>query len=325
MGSQETRADARVAFGVDELAKLQVMHRVGPHSVLGLLEHCPMVLLTKGETLLNQGQANQTMYFIMAGELGIFLQSDDEEPVAVLHAGETVGELSVIDDRPASATVIARTDVRLLAVDEATFWRLVEASHEFATNMLLVLARRLRGTNSSIADTVRQRRRSEHEARVDGLTGLQNRRWLDETLPRVVERHRRSSKPCTILMIDIDHFKDYNDTYGHQAGDRVLMVVSRVMSANVRPTDLAARYGGEEFTVILPDTDLSGAQVAAERLRTAVSRATVTTTEGADLPPVTISLGIAQQTDSTDAVSLLSNADAALYRAKTNGRNRVEW
>lgn len=316
--------DGEPRFGMDELQRLQVMHRVGPHSVWGLLEHCPLITLNPNEMIIRAGRVNQTMYLILSGSLGIHLEDGDGEPLAILKAGETVGELSVIDDRPASATVISQTEARLLAIDESTFWRLVEASHEFATNMLLLLAQRLRGTNSNIAHHIRQRRQSEHEARLDGLTGLHNRRWLEETLPRVIARHQRDSHPCAVIMVDIDHFKEYNDTYGHPAGDRVLSVGARVMSSNVRPTDLVARYGGEEFLVILPDTDLAGARVAAARLRDAVARAHVCTTDGVELPPVTISLGVGVLRNGQSAAALVQTADAALYKAKRNGRNRVE-
>ncbi|MBD3239480.1 MAG: diguanylate cyclase [Chitinivibrionales bacterium] len=316
--------DGEPGFGMDELQRLQVMHRVGPHSVWGLLEHCPLITLAPNETIIKAGRVNQTMYLILSGSLGIHLEENESEPLAVLKAGETVGELSVIDDRPASATVVSRTEARLLAIDESTFWRLAEASHEFATNMLLMLAQRLRGTNSNIAQHIRQRRQSEHEARLDGLTGLHNRRWLEETLPRVVARHQRDGRPCVVIMVDIDHFKEYNDTYGHPAGDRVLAIASRVMSSNVRPTDLIARYGGEEFLVILPDTDLVGARAAAARLRDAVGRSHIRTTEGVELPPVTISLGAALLRDGQSAEALVQTADTALYKAKRNGRNRVE-
>lgn len=322
---QASQGEHTGKISFDEIQRLQVMHRVGPHSVWGLLEHCPLVMLQPLETLLRVDQANQTMFLILGGQLGIYLESSDEELVAVLSQGETVGELSVINDRTASATVIALTEARLLAVDEGTFWRLVEASHEFSTNMLLLLARRLRKTNSSVADSVRQRRQSEQVARIDGLTGLSNRRWLDEILPRVVDRHRRDGKPCCVLMIDIDHFKRVNDSFGHQTGDRVLEITARILLEHLRPTDLIARYGGEEFTVILPETSLTGARIAAERLRESIAHGKIHTHDGLQLPPVTISVGIGELQDGLNAGDIISKADSALYEAKKDGRNCVKW
>lgn len=307
----------------DELQKLEVLQRVGIHSVWGLLEHCPVIQLRAGDTILRAGQSNQTMYFILDGQLSVHLDSPESAAVAKLSTGQTVGELSVIDDRPASATVVADQRSRLLAVDEPTFWRLVEASHEFATNLLLVLADRLRTSNSTIAENIRARRKFEHESRIDGLTGLHNRRWLDETVGRLVDRHSRDSRPFCVAMVDVDHFKRYNDTYGHAAGDRVLVTLSRVMARNLRPTDLAARYGGEEFMVLFPGTDITGANTAAERLRESVAHTIVRLSEGGELPPVTISVGIAQLQPEQQAAELVKTADTALYAAKGSGRNRV--
>ena len=112
-GNGKSSAAAGAPFEIDELAQLHALHRVGPYSVWGLLEHCPVMILNPKDVLLKTGQANQTMYFILAGELGIHLDDVEDEPLAVLKTGETVGELSVIDDRPASATVVARTDINV--------------------------------------------------------------------------------------------------------------------------------------------------------------------------------------------------------------------
>ncbi len=311
-------------LGPDDLQRLEVLQRVGLPSVWGLLEHCPIVVLRAGDVLLKAGQANQTMYFILEGELGVHLEGEESAEVALLKAGQTVGELSVIDDRPTSATVTAGKHSRLLAVDESTFWRLVEASHEFATNLLLLLAERMRSTNSAVCENIRERRKYEHESRIDGLTGLHNRRWLDETVSRLVERHSRDGRALCAAMIDIDNFKHYNDTYGHAAGDRALVTLSRVVARNLRPTDLAARYGGEEFTILFPGTDLAGAMIAAERLRVSLAHAPVRIAEGGELPPITISAGVCQLQKDQTPEQLLMDADKALLGAKGKGKNRIE-
>jgi diguanylate cyclase (GGDEF)-like protein len=311
-------------LGPDDLQRLEVLQRVGLPSIWGLLEHCPIVVLRAGDTLLKAGQANQTMYFILEGELRVHLDGEEGAPVATLKAGQTVGELSVIDDRPTSATVKADKHSRMLAVDESTFWRLVEASHEFATNLLLLLAERMRSTNSAVCENIRERRKYEHESRIDGLTGLHNRRWLDETLERLVERHSRDGRSLCVAMMDIDNFKHYNDTYGHQAGDRALVTLSRVVARNLRPTDLAARYGGEEFTVLFPGTDGTGAMIAAERLRQSLAHAPVRLAEGGELPAITVSVGVAELVKEQKSSELLAAADKALLAAKQGGKNRID-
>jgi len=125
-------------------------------------------------------------------------------------------------------------------------------------------------------------------------------------------------------MFDIDHFKRFNDTYGHGVGDRVLTTAGRAIETCLRPTDFGVRYGGEEFTVILPNTKLSEGIIAAERLRIKIASMPIQSFEGSDLPPVTVSLGVAQLGKTDDPAMLLKRVDEALYRAKAHGRNRTE-
>ncbi|MFZ4480743.1 MAG: diguanylate cyclase, partial [Rhodoferax sp.] len=160
----------------------------------------------------------------------------------------------------------------------------------------------------------------------DELTGLANRRRLNETLASEWARSTRSGQPLALVMIDIDHFKRYNDHYGHQAGDECLRRVALTLQGGAqRAGDLAARYGGEEFLLILPDTDGTTAHGLADTLRQAVESLGLPHAHSAS-GTVTISVGVAALTDSCykDAASLLSAADAALYRAKNGGRNQVQ-
>jgi diguanylate cyclase (GGDEF)-like protein len=126
-------------------------------------------------------------------------------------------------------------------------------------------------------------------------------------------------------MLDIDKFKSVNDTYGHQQGDRVLVEVARVMRRLSRDVDLPARYGGEEMAVVLPQTDLAGAEQGAERMRAAIEGMQINRLDGGGLLPITASFGVASfPAEATDKTALIAAADAALYRAKRGGRNRVE-
>ncbi len=160
-------------------------------------------------------------------------------------------------------------------------------------------------------------------AATDALTGVANRRTLDQTLRHEWFRAQRSAKPLSVMMIDADHFKAFNDRHGHQGGDDALRAVAKVICANVRrPSDLVARYGGEEFSVILPETDTAGARQIAEKIRTAVEQMPLV---AGDETPITVSIGISTWTTEKEISleQLLFVADKALYQAKEGGRNRV--
>jgi diguanylate cyclase (GGDEF)-like protein len=157
----------------------------------------------------------------------------------------------------------------------------------------------------------------------DGLTGLLNRREFDGRLSEEVQRAQRYTKPLSILLLDIDHFKNVNDRYGHQAGDEALISVADLIRLNARPMDVSCRYGGEELAMILPETDRSGAHILAERIRATVADARIATYRGDEIQ-VTVSIGIAAFPLDGDAVAgLISAADRALYIAKQEGRNLV--
>ncbi len=288
--------------------------------------------LEGGEVLIRQGEPGVRMYFLLQGELYVTLGDPSAEPIARIHAGETVGELGVLEGGLASAHVVAHGPCELLALDEEAFWSLTHKSHAFAINLIVKLAERLRANNATVSGNIEKRRLYERAAMFDGLTGIHNRRWLDENLTRLVERHhlgdtdddgRTVRSPMAVALIDIDHFKRFNDGHGHEAGDVVLSGVASVLAQNLRPTDLVARFGGEEFVILFPDTVLDEAKVACERVRQAVAAATVTMPDGAALPAVTISLGVAELQDKEEPPGILKRADAAMYEAKRGGRNRV--
>ncbi|TVR18872.1 MAG: diguanylate cyclase [Nitriliruptor sp.] len=157
----------------------------------------------------------------------------------------------------------------------------------------------------------------------DALTGLYNRRYLDETLARELHRAQRADLPVSVLMLDIDHFKEFNDTYGHAAGDTVLAEVARILLDSIRSGDIACRYGGEEFAVIMTGADQVAATARAEHLRTSIARHAFPG-QGEPSSHLTVSLGVATRPQhGTSPDDLLHSADTALYRAKERGRNRV--
>jgi len=161
-------------------------------------------------------------------------------------------------------------------------------------------------------------RRLENLAMTDPLTGLANRRSLETALESAVSRAKRHNSDVSVIFLDVDHFKQFNDRFGHKVGDEVLRAVARVVLSSVRTEDVAGRYGGEEFLVVLPETDEVGSVGLAERIRSAVRAWDL------PLPPVTISLGVATLgAQSSSVAALVAKADQALYVSKQTGRDRV--
>jgi two-component system cell cycle response regulator len=186
-----------------------------------------------------------------------------------------------------------------------------------------VTAESLRRAIQGAMKRVAEEQQLKRSASIDELTGACNRRWLLERLQEECERARRHRKPLCLLMLDLDHFKLVNDSFGHRIGDAVLENVGRLLRTTLRAGDFVGRYGGEEFCIVLTDTPLGGARVVAERIRQQVSMQTLRAPCGTAVQ-IACSLGVAEADTTRDVLDAIEAADRALYRAKAAGRNRVE-
>ncbi|KPK40183.1 MAG: hypothetical protein AMJ69_03270 [Gammaproteobacteria bacterium SG8_47] len=235
-------------------------------------------------------------------------------------------EMQGIEESVNSATELsslkAQIEGRLVAIKEhmTTFREAEDSRFEHASDEV----QRLQGTitqmereTTELRERIKQARR---DALLDVLTGLPNRLAYEERLAQELARTQRYGNPLSLLVLDVDHFKRINDTYGHSAGDKVLKVIGEVLAKNVRATDFIARYGGEEFVVLAPETDTQAGLAAADKLRQAVSACEFH--YRGERVGITLSCGIAQCAPDEGAQSLFERADRALYRAKSAGRNR---
>ena len=304
------------------IAQNLLFHGMAFAGVEYMLERCSVRSLVEGEALLQPDVPNYHLYLILEGELSVHLVGHETMKYTSLVAGDCAGDISVVDGKPPSALVVAAKPARVLAVPHDTVWSLVSHSHEVARNLLEIIAGRMRDDNRALISSQNKTIQFEHQASVDALTGIHNRRWMSEAFPRALLRCSLSKLPVAIMIADIDFFKRVNDTYGHLVGDATLRTVSECMAKNLRPFDLLVRYGGEEFAVLLPDTGRKEAVIVAERLRTVVADSKI---QGDDVSfHVTSSIGVTLARDEVTLETLLGEADRALYRAKKLGRNRVE-
>jgi diguanylate cyclase (GGDEF)-like protein/PAS domain S-box-containing protein len=204
--------------------------------------------------------------------------------------------------------------LQIISPENTTADQLNEA-YNFAVTMSETITLAL--SNQMLHETLRE------EAIRDPLTGLFNRRYLEETLGISLRHHQRSNESLTVAMLDLDHFKIYNDSYGHEAGDAVLSEIGALLRNSLRGGDIACRYGGEELTIILTGATRAQALLRLDSIREMIAELSINS-GGRQLPPVTISIGIAEaQPDETDATAILKRADGALYQAKQQGRNRI--
>ena len=313
--------ESRQAVTVDDLARAALFEGVAPERLARVLEACRIKRLEPDGLLIRPGESDDRLFVLLKGRLRIHLATLDDEPVAFVGPGESVGELSIIDNSPRSAYVVADDPCALLEMNHQSFWQLAASAAEVPFNLLQILASRVRGNNAVLCESRRLQQLYKRHASVDALTGMYNRRWLDDVLPRQLRRSTLAQEPMCVVMIDVDHFKRFNDQHGHQAGDFVLFAVAHQLKKCFRPTDLVARYGGEEFVVVLPNTNLEGALTAGDRVRKAISETELTPPDQDSLPSVTVSMGVAELRPGEQTEVLLKRADAALYEAKRQGRN----
>lgn len=305
------------------LQGLELFQGVSPDDVQELLQKCERRDVDTGELLLSPGSKNEHVFIVLSGRLHVRVGSPEAPVLAHMDVGACAGEMSIIEDRDPSAYVVAAEPTHLLVIHKTVLWDMVNASHAFSKNLLLVLSERVRSHNQFIAESIGDWRKSERNATTDALTGLGNRHSMEDTFPRELKRCVKSERPVSLIMIDVDRFKTFNDQFGHVAGDRALSAVANVLQGQFRTMDLLVRYGGDEFAILLPEATQEEAMAIAERIRAAVSGSTSDGSDSLIRVPIEVSIGVAELAADGSYESLLKAADEALYRAKHAGRNTV--
>ena len=274
--------------------------------------------LAAGTMLWKEGDPGNEVVLVKDGTLQVVHEGPEGDVVVLreLEAGSVLGEMACLDGQPRSASVRAFTDCRIARVPATQFRELLRRRPEILEALLLQQAQIVRSLTGQVT-------RNHRRAITDPLTRLYNLGFFTERLSMELERARETGDPVSVVMFDLDHFKLYNDTYGHQQGNVALARVGEILKSTGRRGDIVARYGGEEFVALLYGASRDEARRFAESVRTAIESAAFP--GGAGLGRVTVSGGVASfPSDALTRDALIECADRNLYHAKQAGRNRIE-
>ncbi|CAN5871971.1 GGDEF domain-containing protein [soil metagenome] len=315
------------SYSIDSIQLFRDISPDDRQQIAHIIKHCLIIQATPGQVVLDANSSGARLYIVLKGALASTVMNPEthhpENTKTQYLPGECVGEISVLDEEIYSSTISALCDSELLVIEAETMWKLIDESNGVARNLLQLLSFRIRAANAQIRNRQKVGEFYRQLSMVDGLTGLHNRAWLNTQLPTMLENAHATGNALSIIMVDLDHFKRFNDEYGHVMGDDALQSAAKVLNAGLRPTDFAARYGGEEMIVILPNTNQQSALIVAERLCKRLQKTRVFPDMHKTLPHITASFGLATLKEGQDGASFISTADAALYRAKEAGRNQV--
>lgn len=306
------------------LDHLQLFAGADTPAAAAALADCALLQLATGETITDLASAR--LYIVLSGMLEVETLpygNVADGCIRRILPGESVGEQAVLDDAVDFDALRALAPSCLLVIESALVWELIAASNAVAGNLLRLLSFRVRTANALLR---RRQKLGEFYRQLslnDTLTGLYNRAWLADMLPKLVARARGQASGLALLMIDLDHFKRFNDTHGHLIGDAALCAAAHAIRAGLRPSDFAVRYGGEELIAVLPETTIALALMVAERLCQQLRSVVLFSDMRTPLPHLTACFGVAVLAPDGDEISLIAAADAALYRAKQAGRNCV--
>lgn len=306
-----------------DLSPFNLFKNVSPDLVDKILPECAVITIPAGEHLIRKDFNNKALYLLVEGDVEIYLDEQDK-PLKIIQSGDIIGEISLIDQKSATASAISLSECKVIVISEYIMWNFIEQSHQFAINFLHIITNRFRGVHSQVVSSIEKQRLSEHKAIIDNLTKLYNRGWLNENFDSLLERCKSDWKPFSYCMIDIDHFKNINDTYGHQVGDLVLQLTGEILNKSSRTGDYSVRYGGEEMAILLPNTDVENAIEIAERIRQVIEENVIEYETGKTLT-ISVSIGVSTLTGSETSADLIKLADEALYYAKAHGRNQVRY
>ncbi|MDR1047916.1 MAG: GGDEF domain-containing protein [Treponema sp.] len=289
----------------------------------------------KGAHVFREGDVGEEMFILLSGLLSAFVSQSDGTGrwMFDISPGDFFGEMSIIANEPRSATISAKIDTEIMVLQGIDFYRIVFEHPMIGLKLLQAIGtvqnQWLDQTSKHLEDLMRWGETARRRAITDELTGLYNRRFLEESIKNRFEHSSVNLRKMSLIMMDLDKVHEINDKHGSQAGDQAIVAVADILRSIMRSEDIASRLSGDEYAVLLPDTDAAEAALVAERIRKAVETKEVIVPKSpgaAERMPINIrtSIGIAvAPTHAKNVESLIFAADSALRDAKDLGRNRV--
>lgn len=284
----------------------------------------------KNEIIFKERQEGNELFIIKCGATSVRIHLNDgsEREIALLKSGEFFGEMAIFENAPRSATCLAAEECEILRLNKDDFFDLMKRSPHAAIsimkNMLNKTTARLNASGQFVAQMVKWGEEASLRAVTDKLTGVFNRRYMESELEKRFEEAKKNGTSIVMVMADMDFFREVNEMYSHEIGDRYIVEVAKVFTNTFRKTDIVSRYGGDEFTILLPNTDLATGMAVTEEVRKNVEKLDfLKEFEGPDLH-LSVSLGVSGYPETASTLQeLREQADKALYEAKHQGRNRV--
>lgn len=305
---------------MDTITHAPLFAGVDTQVLFAVLNTCKPQTLQVGDLLLEPGRPNARLFVLLKGRLHVCMTRSNQTCLSVIEPGDYVGEVSLWDQQSPTAYVFAQMNSVVLPLAREQVAQIIHSTEAVCFNLLRIQAERFR-RHTEMLKTANEKLR--HLADTDSLTGLRNRAWFFDVMKSQLEVCDRADQEAVLAVLDIDHFKQVNDTYGHPAGDAMLCAVANVLAKSFRSNDLLARFGGEEFIIFLVGTPLESAIRVLEKLLQTIEALRVSLSDGRVIR-CTASIGATELHHGEEVETLISRADSMLYRAKHNGRNQLQ-
>jgi diguanylate cyclase (GGDEF)-like protein len=294
------------------------------------IDYLKVIEIEHDKTLFKEGDIGKELYIVKSGKiiLHINLPNGKTRELTQFITGDFFGEMSIFENATRSATCHCKEDSVLLSLHADSFFKVVNNNPEIATKimykMLNITTARLQNVSEFLSDIIQWGDTARKRAITDELTGVFNRRFLDDAIEEYFGASKKNMKPMALIMIDMDHFRDINECYSQKIGDMAICSVVRVFNKYLRERDIVARYGGDEFTIVMPETDVEEVKRISRNIQADVGRLDILKKLNGKIKKLTLSQGVSVYPhDGDDVKTVWNKADQSLYKAKEEGRNRI--